>query len=118
MVISNTGHCSIHCNCHWVQPCMYTASTQFSKKSEKLSLMPQSQVMHGAGGNGVTSCQKNEYFIYKLKQGMREKCACVGGVCVWAAWAGERWWAGCMGGVRGQFGRVAWAGSMHGQHGV
>src|SRR5882672_10776258 len=67
MVISNTGHCSIHCNCHWVQPYMYTASTQFSKKSEKLALMPQSQVMHGAGGNGVTSCQKNEYFIYKLK---------------------------------------------------
>src|SRR5882672_881766 len=67
MVISNTGHCSIHCNCHWVQPYMYTASTQFSKKSGKLALMPQSQVMHGAGGNGVTSCQKNEYFIYKLK---------------------------------------------------
>src|SRR6266850_1107432 len=67
MVISNTGHSSIHCNCHWVQPYMYTASTQFSKKSEKLALMPQSQVMHGAGGNGVTSCQKNEYFIYKLK---------------------------------------------------
>jgi len=44
---------------------MYTASTQFSKKS--LALMPQSQVMHGAGGNGVTSCQKNEYFIYKFK---------------------------------------------------
>ena len=45
MVISITGHCTIHCNYHWVQPDMYTASTQFSKKSEKLVLMPQS---HGS----------------------------------------------------------------------
>jgi len=46
---------------------MYTASTQFSKKSEKLALMPQSQVMHGLEAMGSLHAKKMNILFYKLK---------------------------------------------------